>query len=163
MNIRDLIRRPKRLSNAGKWADGGARGMPKSAFPLSRSRSFQLGRKWRWRVDLLSVDEVEARLLTALEPGTERFLAWLSVRRGDEFAIVARYEFHGDHPGWHVHSQCGLVSGLKAAQIKPYGTRRVPAANKRHRRSGYGITETGAVAASFKVFRVISGDEDSFL
>lgn len=163
MNVRDLIRRPKRLSSAGKWADDGARGMPKSAFPLSRTRSFQLGRKWRWRVDLLDIDNGEARLLTALEPGTERFLAWLSVRRGDEFAIVVRYEFHGDHPGWHVHSQCGLVSGLKAAQIKPYGTQRVPAANRRHRRTEYDITETGAVAASFRVFRVISGDEDSFL
>ena len=163
MNVRDLIRSPKRLASAGKWSDGGARGMPKSAFPLSRTRSFQLGKKWRWRVDLLDIDQGEARLLTALDAGTERFLAWLSVRRGDEYAIIARYEFHGDHPGWHVHSQCGLVSGLTAAQVKPYGTRRLPTANRRHRRIGYDITEAGAVAASFRVFRVISGNEDSFL
>ena len=101
--------------------------------------------------------------MTALDAGTERFLAWLSVRRGDEYAIIARYEFHGDHPGWHVHAQCGLVSGLTAAQVKPYGTRRLPTANRRHRRIGYDITEAGAVAASFRVFRVISGNEDSFL
>ena len=162
MNVRDLIRRPKRVSSTGDWADGGARGMPKSAFPLSRSRSFQLGRKWRWRVDLLEIEGGEARLLTALDPGTERFLAWLSVRRGDDFAIVARYEFHGDHPGWHIHSQCGLVAGLTAAQIKPYGSRRIPAANRRHRRVDYGVTEAGAIAAAYRVFRISLGDEDAF-
>lgn len=163
MQVRKLIREPKALIEPGKWADGGSRGMPKSAFPLSKTRSFQLGKSWRWRVDRISVSGMEGRLLTALEPSKEKFLAWLSLCRGNEFSIIARYEFHGDEPGWHVHSLCGNVAKIPVAVVKPYGTLRIPKANNLHRRSEFGVTERDAISLSFKVFRVEAGAKGSLI
>jgi hypothetical protein len=163
MNVRQFIRQPKQIIEAGKWADGGTRGMPKSAFPLSKSRSFQLGKKWRWRVDRVAVEDTECRLLTAFEPAHEKFMAWLSICRGADYAIVARYEFHGDEPGWHVHSTCGRVSQIPVAVVKPYGTMRLPKASDPHRRNAFTITEMDAVSVSFRVFRVMALAEDGFL
>lgn len=161
MLVLRFIEKAKRLVEAGRWADGGPRTMPKTAFPLSRTRSFQLGKKWRWRVDRLDVDGVEARLLTAIEPGKEKFLAWLSVKKGEDYAIVARYEFHGaGEPGWHGHSLCGRLADIPVAVVKPYGTMRIPQARRRHRRGLFGVTESNAIAISFKKFRVSERPED---
>lgn len=159
MLVRRLIVQPKKLKTPGRWADGGTRGMPKTAFPLSKTRGFQLGTRWRWRVDVLETHGSELRLLTALDSGTERFLGWLSVKRGDSYAVLARYEFHGDEPGWHVHSLCGVSSDVPVAQVKPYGTRRIPGVRAPHRRQDYAMTESQALALTFKLFRVDSTEE----
>ena len=154
MRAREFVSHPKRVIERGKWGQGGTRGMPKTAFPLSKSRSFQLGKSWLWRVDRLAVGAIHGRLLTAFEPSKEKFLSWLLIERQAGNAMVARYEFHGDEPGWHCHCLAGAVDRIPVAVVKPYGTIRIPAARHHHRRLSFGITETSALALSFKVFRV---------
>lgn len=165
VKVRALITARKKLVEAGDWLGGGSvRKMPKTAFPLSPTRSFVLGKRWRWRVDKLEVVGTEARLLTAFEPSREKFLSWLSLGRDGGYAIVARYEFHGeDEPGWHGHCLDTTVARIPIGQVKPYGTVRVPAARGRHRRTTYEVTEASALATSFRVFRVENVPEDAML
>jgi hypothetical protein len=152
MRARELILKSKRITKAGDWKSGAR--MPKTAFPLSPSRQFQLGPKWRWRVDVLECEGVECRLLTAFEPMKQTFVAWLSYVRAGGYTLVARLEFHGDEPGWHCHSNCGPVSDIPIGVVKPMGTVRVPKARDFHRRTDYDMTDSDALAKSFKFYRV---------
>lgn len=128
--------------------------MPKSAFPLSRTRSWRLGFKWSWRVDVLDVDGHECRLLTAFEPSKEGFEACLTLLRDGAHVVVARLEYHGAEPGWHCHVSCDDLASLPAGIVKPYGIKRLPHPTARHRRVTYEMTEMSALSTSFGFFRV---------
>lgn len=154
MRARELILKPKRITKSGDWRSKPK--MPRSAFPLSPSRQFQLGPKWTWRVDVLECDGVECRLLTAFEPMKQTFVAWLSYERGGGYVLAARLEFHGDEPGWHCHGYCGPLSDIPIGVVKPLGTVRIPKARSFHRRTDYEMTESDAIAKSFGFFRVVS-------
>lgn len=153
MRVRELILKPKIVAKAGGWKTGK---MARNAFPLSRTRSYQLGVRWTWRVDLLEIDRVECRLLTAFEPQKHGFIALLSYQRGDSYAVIARLEFHGSEPGLHCHASCDAVSGTPVGVVKPFGVRRVPRYGKRHRRTTYEMTESSALSTSFGFFKVKS-------
>jgi hypothetical protein len=151
MRARQLIQRPKVLIKAGDWKAGK---MTRNAFPMSRTRNFQLGVRWIWRVDVLEIDGTECRLLTAFEPSKNGFLAWLSYRRGDSYTMVARLEFHGSEPGLHCHASCDDLHNVQTGVVKPYPSVRLPNARAKHRRDRCGITEASALATSFGFFRV---------
>jgi hypothetical protein len=123
MRVRDLVRKPKTISKPGEWKAGK---MSRNAFPLSRTRNFILDVRWTWRVDILDVQGVECRLLTAFEPSKQTFVAWLTLRRGSAYVVVARLEFHGHEPGLHCHACCDDVHDLPTGVVKPFGVRRVP-------------------------------------
>ncbi len=36
----------------------------------------------------------------------DNWRAWLIRKTDDEGSLVARYEFHGSHPGLHLHADC---------------------------------------------------------
>lgn len=120
VRARELILKPKTVTKAGEWKTGK---MTRNAFPLSRTRNLQLGSRWTWRVDILEIDRVECRLLTAFDPLKQSFVAWLSYQRGDGYAIVARLEYHGSEPGMHCHATCDAVSETPVGIVKPFGTR----------------------------------------
>jgi hypothetical protein len=151
MRARQLILQPKKLVKAGDWKTGK---MAKNAFPLSRTRNFQLGVRWTWRVDILEIDGNECRLLTAFEPSKNGFLAWLSFKRGDAYTMVARLEFHGHEPGLHCHSSCDDLHNVQIGVVKPYPSVRLPNARAKHRRDQCAITDASALATSFGFFRV---------
>jgi hypothetical protein len=152
MRAQELILKPKPIVKAGDWKSG--QRMSKTVFPLSPTRPFQLGPKWTWRVDVLDCDGVECRLLTAFEPMKQTYIAWLSYAKGGGYTLAVRLEFHGDEPGWHCHSCCGPVSNIPVGIVKPLGTMRIPKARAFHRRTAYDMTESDALAKSFKFFRV---------
>lgn len=113
MGARQFARLKKHVAQAGTWRCGAteAKGkMSKESFPLSKGRAFQLGNLWHWRVDLWEAGSMKGRLLIAYHLGKENYLAWLSIERGPkEYAVVLCLEYHGDHPGWHVHTGTGPV------------------------------------------------------
>ena len=151
MRVRDLIAAPKVVTKAGEWKSGK---MTRTAFPMSRTRNFQLGARWSWRVDLVDAGGVECRLLTAFEPSKHGFLAWLTCRRGDAHVMLARLEYHGSEPGIHCHASCDEVHNVQVGVVKPYPTTRLPKYCAFHRRSTYEMTEASALAVSFEFFNV---------
>jgi hypothetical protein len=128
--------------------------MPPSAFHLSKNFSVQLGRNWRWRVDVVSADGIDYRLLTAFNPELEEYRAWLVAPRGGVHVMVAQLEFHGTHPGWHCHVACCDLDEVEPGQSHPRRAMRFPSGNSAHRRQVFDMTESSALAAAFNFFRV---------
>jgi len=110
MTPRQIIRTPKIVIAEGEWKVVTKKAtMPATAFPMTKRDSFRLGRGWHWRVDVLQCCHIRVRLLTAFNPDTENYVAWLSMPRGENHAVLARLEYHadhGDHCGWHCHAPC---------------------------------------------------------
>jgi hypothetical protein len=105
MKPRDIVRLPKTVSEAGGWkVTTGVSRMPANAFALSRRAGLRLGRGWHWRVDDLASPDMAFRLLTTFDLDHEEFLSWLSTPVDDGLRVIARFEFHGTHPGWHCHA-----------------------------------------------------------
>lgn len=129
--------------------------MSKTAFPLGKGRGYQLGAKWEWRVDQLDVSGVECRLLTALQAEKSSFMAMLTVRQDQDFVVVASYEFHSDHPGWHVHACCDDVDKIDVGLARPRDSLRIPGVKRKHRRDKFGnVSQSTALNIAFEFFNV---------
>lgn len=163
MRARELIFKEKMITKAGEWKSGQA--MPKTAFPLSASRSYRLGPKWTWRVDVLECAGAECRLVIAFEPMKQTYVAWLSCKRGSggTYALVAALEFHGDHPGWHCHSVCGKVSDIRIGLTRPPGSIRLPKVGAYHRRMDIVFSEREALEKAYLFYNVESGSPGTLL
>src|SRR5207302_7564951 len=99
---------PKTVTKPGAWklVTGKGGRMPATAFALARRRAIVLPRGYHWRVDELDAKGAPLHLLTAFNPRIEQFRSWLAWPRDRALVVIARYEFHGTHPGWHCHSAC---------------------------------------------------------
>ena len=102
MNVWKARSATKSNIRLGTWRDGK---MPRTAFPMSRSRSkaYRLGAGWRWRVVEFDANGMEYRLLIAYRTDKEQYMARLGVNDDGDMKIVASLEFHGTHPRWHLH------------------------------------------------------------
>ncbi|WP_157572702.1 hypothetical protein [Nevskia soli] len=119
MRLKKIIQADKIVTDWGKWTFGAA--MPKTAFPISKS-SFKIRSTYHWRIaKFLSLGE-SFRLLIFYRTDKPEYGAWLGMQRDSDTQLVARYEFHGTHPGWHLHAHCQtdtapigrtLVDGLR--------------------------------------------------
>ena len=167
MKVREVVRRPKKLIEQGAWkvVTGSGGKMTRSSFPISRGGPVIFGRHWHWRIDKIACDVSHYRLLTAYDPRTEEYLSWLAVLDGDTTVLVARYEFHGTHPGWHCHAPCEEISLTETIGALDYrGADRFPGGNNMHRRRAFGITsEQHALFASFTFFNVETKPEGAMI
>jgi hypothetical protein len=141
--------------------------MPSSAFPMSKRDSFRLGRGWHWRVDVLQCGSLKLRLLTAFNPDTENFLSWLSMPRGENYAVLARLEYHSDHGercGWHCHAPCRELNDVEVGQPITRNYARFPGGHERHRRTEFDTTtDAWALGRSFRFFHVTEPMEGGML
>ena len=119
MRLKDILKAEKSAFDWGKWQDGGK--MPRTAFPLSkpRDRAYKLP-SYRWRVVTFSALGHLFRLLIAYRLDKEQYRAVLAQDHGRDMTVVAQYEFHGTHPGWHLLATC---EGIETA---PVGVMRHP-------------------------------------
>lgn len=105
MSLKRLVSAEKQITKAGAWASGSK--MPKSAFPLSKQAKFKVGSCFRWRLVEFTCEGADYRLLIFYRLDLLRFTAMLGRDDGGDMCVLARYEFHGSHPGWHSHVNCG--------------------------------------------------------
>ena len=86
--------------------------MPVSAFPLSRRRrySFRLGSAYRWRIVRFEACERSFRLLIAFNLSKQQYRATLAIEDDRDMTVLASYEFHGTHPGWHLLATCDEIA-----------------------------------------------------
>ena len=129
-----------------EWGNWQAGGMQPASFPLSKRqrRSYKLGASYRWRVVRFNADTpsgfVTCRLLIAYNALKEQFRATLAVENDRDMCVVASYEFHGTHPGWHMHAACGEVAKIPAGSMRGSWQRRKPLPYRIHRRMEYGVS-----------------------
>lgn len=149
----------KVVSDWGKWQAGG---MTSAAFPLSRrrGRAYRVGSAYKWRVIQFSALGETCRLLILYNATKEQYGATLAVERGRDMIVVASLEFHGTHPGWHMHGGCGDVDALPLGSMRGGSRKRFPRSRTAHRRHDFGINNEGmALDIAAKFFRLHKSEE----
>jgi hypothetical protein len=151
MRVRDIIRAEKQVTDAGAWKRGTK--MPKSAFPLTKQGSFKVGPAYSWRVVRFQCLGGKFRVLILYRLELNKYCAYLAEECGQDMKVLARYDYHADEPGWHLHAVC--ESGTQVAGRTGGMSRRLPDGGKRHRRTEFGITdEDVAFAKVVDMFRL---------
>jgi hypothetical protein len=151
VRVKDVLAAEKSHVDWGKWDE---RQMPATAFPLSKRRqqSFRLGSAYRWRVVRFRACDCQFRLLLAFSIAKEQYRATLALEGERDMSVLASYEFHGTHPGWHLAVTCeDIFSVPQGVMIGPW-QRRLPRARSFHRHTKFHATsdETAlTIAADF--------------
>lgn len=132
MRVTGVIQTTKANVSLSIWSDDK---MKTKDFPLSKKRgkAYPLTRRWRWQIITFTGQGRNYRLLVAYHTLVPEFIATLAEEIGGDCRILARWEFHATHGGWHVHSVCGDTDSLSVGIVKPSGTKRIPAAKSYHR------------------------------
>jgi hypothetical protein len=129
MRVRHLIREQKIQRSDTGWQ---LTDMPPRHSPIyTKSRPIRAG--WKWRA---AHCEAKGRkfILTALcNVGRDNWKAVLIIEADEGTSVVARFEYHGSHPGLHGHSHCER-SGLEFGASGLDDLVRCPKEGKRHRR-----------------------------
>jgi hypothetical protein len=131
--------------------------MSASAFPLSRRRqsSFRLGTAYRWRLVRFEACGHKFRLLLAFSLMKEQYRATLALEGDRDLSVLASYEFHGTHPGWHLLATCDDISAVPAGIMIGPWQKRFPRARSKHRLVEFGIKDDAtALNAAAKFFRL---------
>lgn len=159
MGIKDVVRAEKNVASWGEWKVGVK--MPASAFPLSKQRRFSIRACYRWRVAQFTCDDKQYRLLVAYRPELLVYRAYLGLHEDGDTCVIARYEYHSTHEGWHIHTNChdnneifGRTGNLAS---------RLPESKSVHRRLAFGIdNDEQAFFVAAKVFGLIKKQVLSF-
>jgi hypothetical protein len=148
MRVRKLVIDEKILQSDTGWRTDDL--PPRYSLVYERSRPIRGG--WKWRSAKVFGKQGEYQLLALCNPHYSKWQAML-IKAGQKYgSVVARYEYHGDHPGLHVHSDCvraGVEEGATSIGLKT----RLPNASSQHRRV-HAWTETGFWESAKSFFRV---------
>lgn len=130
--------------------------MPASAFPLTRRRggAYRLSSKFTWRVVKFSISEDQFRLLVAFRNDICSYEAVLGKIEGKDTKVLASYEFHGSHPGWHVHANCDSIDEISLGFRKSGREFRLPSARSQHRRNEFDVNEGNALEIATSLFGI---------
>ena len=136
MRFKHIFRADKDILNWGEWKQ---EKMPPGAFPMSRSpkRSYRLGSAYRWRIVRFEALSYTFRLLIAYREDVEEYRSILGMEVGSDTRIVAEVCFHGTHPGWHSHADCGDIRSMPIGIQRWPEMRRRPSGRSHHRSKTY--------------------------
>lgn len=150
MRIVDVVRARKDNVAEGHWSDNALRNRD---FPMSlkRKRCYPLSRRYRWSIATFNAQGRRFRLLVAYHTLVPEFVATLAEQLPQDSRILARWEYHGSHRGWHVHTDCGTVDAVRPGLLKGPDTKRMPKRGAFHRhidllRPGASMSDSVATA-----------------
>lgn len=159
MHLKDIIRAPKLVTDLGTWKSNQL--MPKAAFPL-HGRTKLVRKVHTWKVIKFNCLGSDFRLLIFYRTSREMYYCWLGLDT-NPMTLVAKYEYHATHPGWHLHA-CRDVKNAAKGRTSGHFVR-VPSPNSHHRQQNFGIlTNDDAHNLAVKKFRLYkkSSDDDLF-
>jgi hypothetical protein len=148
MRVRKLIRREKAKKSDTAWSD---KDLPPRHAPIyPKSRPIRAG--WKWRAAHAEADDT-AFILTALcNPSRDNWKAMLIMETPSGSSVVARFEYHGSHPGLHSHAHCDR-SGIEVGASGMDHLARIPKPGQFHRRTN-AWTEATFWEAATKFFNI---------
>jgi len=132
---------------------------PRHAPIFAKTRPIRAG--WKWRsaraegvADNHILEEpVRSYILTAIcNPSRDNWKAFLIVETADGPSVVGRFEYHGSHPGIHIHTHCERC-GIEIGGSGLDNLVRVPPAGQFHRRVN-AWTEGTFWTAAKRFFRI---------
>lgn len=148
MRVRHIILRTKLLSSETNWRDDD---LPPRHAPIY-SKSFPIRGGWRWRSARLQCADENYVLWAQCNPRRDKWKAVLAFDRNGEAFVICRFEYHGSHPGLHVHSDCQR-SGIEPGSSGMNLLGRFPNNRHYHRRI-MPLTENTFWDAAKRFFRV---------
>ncbi len=131
MRVRKIVREPKLLTSDTNWRTDDMQ--PRYSWIFQRTKPIRAG--WKWR-SVIATDSAnrEYLFLTQCNPERDEWKAWLILRASSsESSLVSRLEYHGTHPGLHVHVDCQR-GGLEQGPASIDRLARIPLVAKHHRR-----------------------------
>jgi hypothetical protein len=148
MRLRHLIQSAKIQHSDTGWMTSD---MPPRHSPIyNRTRPIRAG--WKWRAAHCSRGE-DRFILTALcNVKRDNWQAYLMAGTVAGASVVARFEYHGSHPGLHCHGHCER-GGIEAGASGLDSLMRFPKAGAPHRRTN-AWTEHTFWEAARRFFRV---------
>ena len=161
MRLQSIVRARKTDVMYDGWQSGR---MNKSLFPLGKSgrHSLRLSGGYEWRLVRFAALGCDFRLLIAVNFAKQEYYAHLGRACQGDTQMLASYEFHGTHPGWHVHAGCGDTGLIPIGRYKGPWKHRIPAANSYCRSTEWGIeNKLDAVAKAAAVFGLPLPPEDA--
>ena len=167
-NYRAFISSEKQLLSTIEWNEN--KRPPRTgdkAFLLSRAGAVRVGTAWRWTLLKIGTECSLFRLFIAYRNDKMQ----LSVVLGKELSprnhlILARMEYHPDHPGIHIHGCCEEVSSSAHGRLKYEEMKRFPKAGDYHRMCSLPQTDQGIlnlVGTKFKIHDLITIENQLFL
>ncbi len=94
-------------------------------------------------------------MLLAFSLPKQQYRAILALEHDRDLAVVASYEFHGTHPGWHFSGVCDDIASVPPGVLIGPWQRRIPKARAKHRASGFGVVDdASALEVGAKFFRL---------
>lgn len=125
MRLKAVIRAHKANVSIGNWHQGG---VSKSLFPLQKSGKSSLN--FRGAFNLCGIEFTAAgssfRVLIAVDLNKQEYYAHLGKAMGNDTQMIASYEFHSTHGGWHAHSACDHIENIPPGRYKGPWKRRIP-------------------------------------
>jgi hypothetical protein len=104
-------------------------------------------------------DKKKYRLLVAVHFAKEQYYGVLGLECGHDMKRLASLEFHGTHPGWHVHGTCGDIEDVPVGRYKGPWCERVPGAGRPHRQLEFGLnTQERALLLGCEFFGILNND-----
>ncbi len=151
MHLKEIVRAPKTITDSGTWKSGQL--MPRSAFPLL-GKTKMVRKVHTWKIIKFNSLEMDFRLLIFYRLDREMYYCWLAVD-SNPVTVIAKYEYHSTHPGWHLHV-CPVLEDAVPGRTKGHFMR-LPAPNSYHRNQDFHIsTETDANNKAVRKFRLDS-------
>jgi len=148
MRVRNLIKERKTQQSDTDWRRDDMQ--PRHAPVFTRTRPVRSG--WQWRSAKAESVDRQYILYALCNPARDNWQATLILYAEAGASVVGRYEYHGSHPGLHVHADCER-SGLELGSISVDNLPRRPPAQSFHRRTS-AWTDTTFWEAARRFFRV---------
>ncbi|WP_198374915.1 hypothetical protein [Neoroseomonas rubea] len=129
--------------------------MPRAAFPLSKSgnKTYRLGNR-RWRIVTFDASGASFRLLINYSAPLGQYQAILGLTDGGDTRVVASFEKHPDHKGWHVHATCGPLSDVPAGIHRGPWVRNLNRAQRASQPDPATMSDEAAFAVARRFFRL---------
>lgn len=161
MRLKEVIKKPKENVNWGNWKSGP---VPRKEFPLSKHKKsvYSLGPSYRWRVCKFSIGDNNFRVWIMFRQDLEKYAAWLGQEHDSDMVVLARYEFHGNHPGWHTHAVCGNEDEIIPGRSNTPLHVRIPMTRSQHRRLQFHVTEENGADIASKAFKLHRSKDEMF-
>lgn len=139
----------KKIESDTNWQ---TKDIPPKHFPIYK-KSYPNRASWKWRSLRLKGENTDFCLFLHCNPFKDQWKAYLM----KEDIPLVRYEYHGSHPGIHIHSSCNDVEKTHMNQWI-----RLPDNNRLHRRANENYTESRFYSECIKVFRINTENGDLF-
>jgi hypothetical protein len=157
MRLRDVILAKKSRVSYGDWK---STPMPRNLFPLTKSgtKTLRFRTGYDWCLVTFTALSSDFRLLVAVNVLKEQYYAHLGMMCGGDTRMLGSFEFHGTHPGWHLHACCDDVLLIPVGRYEGPWRKMLPRTHSSCRRKTFGINESNRLVIALEAFHVFGSD-----